>query len=120
MVGRISVTGQLPALDPVGDGEVEGRARGEMHDCHACGLLAVFFDEHDGSVLTVGRKLADFSQRILVAVAMGGARNIGAVGEEGGEEMGLGVDSRDEGCCNEDLGVGGGNIGKECGKLEGK
>lgn len=32
VVGRVSVAGELLALDPVGDGEVKGWACGEVHD----------------------------------------------------------------------------------------
>lgn len=43
MVGGVSVAGEFFAFDPVGDGEVECGARGEVHQGEARGFLLVFF-----------------------------------------------------------------------------
>jgi hypothetical protein len=50
---------------------------GKMHDCEAGRLLLVFFQEDNGCVFAVCSEFRDFAQRELVAIAVGGARDVG-------------------------------------------
>ena len=57
-----------------------------MDDGKTGGFLVVFLEEDDGGVVAVCSKLGDFAERKFVAVAVGGAGDVGAVWEEGAEE----------------------------------
>ena len=57
-----------------------------MDDGKTGGFLVVFFEEDDGGVVAVCSEFGDFAERKLMAIAVGGAGNIGAVWEEGAEE----------------------------------
>lgn len=104
VVRGISVAGQLLALHPVCNAEVAGRARGQMDDGEAGGFLGVFLDDYKGRVVAVCGELGDFTYGELVAVTMGGARDVDGVGEESAEEVGFFVEIRVYGCGEKDLG----------------
>jgi len=55
-----------------------------------------------------------------VAVAVGGAGDVRAVGEECAEEVGFGVEAGVDGCCDEDFRGGGRFVGEEGGEFEGE
>ena len=62
-----------------------------MHDVEAVGFLGVFVEDEQGGVVASGGEGGDFADGELVRVAVGGAGDVGAGREEGGEEAGLGV-----------------------------
>lgn len=104
----VGVAGQFLPVDPVGHAEVEVRARGEVDDVEAVGFLLVvrLHEDHDGGVGAGGGERGDFPDGVFVRVGVGGAADVGAVGEEGGQGFGFGVEGGVEGGGDEDLGLG--------------
>ncbi len=119
MVGGVSVTGEFFAFDPVGDGEVEGGAGGEVHESEAGGFLLVFLQDQDGGVVPVGGEFGDLSDGEFVASVVRGSRDVDAVGEEGGEEFRFVVEGGVEGCGDEEFGGGKWGGGEEGGEFAG-
>lgn len=70
VAGGVAVAGQFLAVDPVGEGEVEGGAVGEVDEGETGGGLLVFFEDHQGRVVSVGGEGGDFAHRELVPVVV--------------------------------------------------
>lgn len=87
----VAMTGQLLGVNPVADGEVECRSVWQMHHIEATGFLLVFIEDKDGSILSVCREFGDFANRVFVSVFVRRSTDVGAVGEQFGENLGLGV-----------------------------
>ncbi len=70
-----------------------------MNDREAGGSLLIFFEDDNTSVGWggVGCELGDFADGEFVAVAVGGARDVVGVGEQGGEGAGVGMEGGVEG-----------------------
>lgn len=63
-----------------------------MHESEAGGLFLVFLKDEEGGVGAIRGEGGDFAEGVLMAAAVGGARDVDAVGKEGGEEVGFGVE----------------------------
>lgn len=63
-----------------------------MDECQSGGFLLVFLEDEDGGVGAVAGEGGDFADGVFVAVAVGGAGDVDAVGKEGGEETGFVVE----------------------------
>lgn len=69
-------------------------------------LVHGFGEDEDGGVVPCGGEGGDFADAEFVAVAVGGAGHVVAVGEEGAEDAGFGVEVAVYGGCYEDFGGG--------------
>ncbi len=63
-------------------------ALGQVHDGEAGRALVVFLEDEQGGVVPVGGEGGDFAEGEFVGVFVGGAGDVGGVGEEGYEEGG--------------------------------
>ena len=75
-----------------------------MDNRQARGFFGVFLEEDHGSVVSIRCEFGDLSQGELVSVAVGGAWDVNGVWKERAEELGLVVQSRVQGCGQEDFG----------------
>lgn len=89
VVCGVTVSGHLLALHPVADGEVEGGPLGEVYDRQSGRAFLVFFQDEEGSVVSVRGEGGDLADRELVAVTVSRTADIDAVREEGGKEVGF-------------------------------
>ncbi len=106
VIGWSSMPGQLLSFDPVADAEVERGTLGQMHECQAGGFLLIFLENKERSVGAVGGEGGDLADGVFMAVAVSGARDVDAVGKEGGKKPAFRVEGGVEGC--RDKGFGGG------------
>lgn len=60
-----------------------------MDESETSGFLLVFFEDDDGGVGAIAGERGYFADGVFVAVAVGRAGNVDAVGKEGGEEAGF-------------------------------
>ena len=58
-----------------------------MDDRKTSGLFGILFEENYGGVVSICCEFGNFPEGELMAVAVGGSRNVSAVWEEGGEEV---------------------------------
>lgn len=77
-----------------------------MHKCQAGGFFLVLLEDEEGGVGAVRGEGGDFADGVFVRMVVGGTWDIDAVGEEGGEEVGLGVEIGVEGGRDESFGSG--------------
>ena len=91
-----------------------------MYEGQAGWLLLIFFEDEDGGVGAITGEGGDFADGIFVAMVVGGAGDIDAVGEEGGEEASFVVESGVEGCGDEGFRLRRGVGGEEGGKAGGE
>lgn len=83
----VAMPWELLAFNPVGDAEVAGWTGGEMDYRQACWLFVIFFEENYRCVVSVCGKFGYFAEGEFVTVAVGGARDVVAIGEEGAEKV---------------------------------
>ena len=62
--------------------------------------LLIFFKDYQGGIFAVRGEAGYLPDGEFVAVAVGGAADVGAVGEEGGEELGFVVEVGIDGGCD--------------------
>lgn len=78
---------QSPPFDPVADGVVTCRTRGQMDYCHSCRPFQILFQYYNGCVIPIRGERGDFLNGEFVAIVVGGSGDIDGVWEEGGEEL---------------------------------
>ena len=72
-----------------------------MHDRETRGTFLVLFEHEDRGVVAVGCEGGDLAHAEFVAVSVGGAADVDAVREEGGQGLGLRVEGGVYGGCYE-------------------
>ena len=105
---RVAVAGQCVAGKPVAQREVEGGTGGQVHDREADRAFLVFLEHEQGGEVAVAGEAGDFAHGKLVSGIVPAAADVGAVGEDGGQQAGFVVEGAVDGGGDENLRFGGG------------